>query len=88
MIEFRFKIDNINTISALNKYMPAGKIWRCDKYTGEWWIKIKTDENTQRFNDLIVFFLDINSASHTLKIKDCSKRTTMQHNGITRPTLI
>lgn len=87
MIEFKFKVDNSKGIDVLNEHAPNNKIWKIDKYTGEWWIKITTDENTQRFNDFLLMFLQINRAESSLKIKDCNTSNTSTHFGTERKTL-
>ena len=87
MIEFRIKIDYSKGINTLNEYAPTGKLWRVDSFTGEWWIKITTAENTQYFNDFLLIFLKINNAVSTLKRKDCSTKTTKTINNNDRKTL-
>ena len=87
MIEFRIKINYTKAIDTLNKYAPNKKSWKIDSFTGEHWIKITTDENTQRFNDFVIMFLQINDAETTLKIKDCSTKNTSTIFGDERPSL-
>ena len=87
MIEFRIKVDYSKGITTLNKYTPYGKSWRIDNYTGEWWIKITTAENTPRFNEFLIMFLQINDAESTLKIKDCSTLNTKTIFNDERATL-
>ncbi len=87
MVEFRIKIDFGKAIEVLNKYAPNGRTWKIDSHTGEWWIKISDSENTQRFNDWLQIFLEINEAVDTLKIKDCSKIRTTTYLGDDRPSL-
>ena len=87
MVEFRIKIEYGKSINVLNKYAPNGKAWQIDTYTGEWWIKITESENTQRFNEWLQMFLEINEAVDTLRIKDCSKSRTTTHLGDDRSSL-
>lgn len=88
MIEFRFKITEFKNIKTLNKYYtPAGKQWKADSFTGEFWIKITKAENTQLFNDSLLMFLRLNDAEHTLQIMDCDTRITHTTSGKERPKL-
>ena len=87
MVEFRFKVTYSKGLEVLNRYAPNKKSWKIDSFTGEAWIKITTDENTQHFNDFLLMFLQINEAEDTLKIKDCSTKRSHIFSGDERSTL-
>jgi len=73
MIEYRFKTNQYDLLNELNGYMPKGKIFKVDEFSGEAWIKVTNFEHTPELTKIVEYFCKFSRPSRNFKILDCSQ---------------
>ncbi len=87
MIEYRFKPVKDVDLNVVNSYMPKGRTFKIDNFTGEAWIKVTNLEHTPELEMRVIMYCELINCQSTLSIRDCSSMAHTASHDDSRPSL-